>query len=68
MLTELHFVEAWEPSPAEYAAYRRREHDLAKENIALLSSRYPSTPTVDDTLHSPETFDAAFAAYVVEKR
>lgn len=65
---EPHYVEAWEPTPKEYAAYRKREFELAKQNIAQLVERYPRTaPTVDDTLHSLETFELAYAAFVVEK-
>lgn len=63
---EPHYVEAWHPTPAEYAAYRKREFELAQQNIANLARRFPgTTPSVDDTLHSPETFERAYAAFIV---
>lgn len=65
---EPHYVEAWEPTPKQYAAYRKREFALAKQNIERLAERFPSaTPTVDDTLHSLETFESAYASFVVER-
>lgn len=68
-MREPYYVEAWAPTPKEYAAYRKREFELAQANIAQLLSRFPNaTPTVDDTLHSLETFELAYAAFVVESR
>lgn len=63
---EPHFVEAWEPSPKEYAAYRRREFELAQQNIAFLVAKYGKA-SEEDTLHSPETFERAYVAVLVEK-
>lgn len=57
-------VEEWDPSPAEYAAYRKREFELAQENVRSLLARY-GVAHAEDTLHCEDIFEAAYAAVVV---